>query len=841
MPPQSLATRVVLFASALLGTVPVEAAATNASSPAEIDRKVDGWVRAMTLEEKVDLLGGVDDFYVRGVPRLGIPRFRMADGPMGVRNDGPATAFGGGIALAASWNPELVRRVGVELGRDARAKGVHFLLAPAVNVYRSPLASRNFEYMGEDPFLAARTAVAYIEGVQSQGVSATVKHFMANNSEYDRNNTDSILDERTMREIYMPAFEAAVQKAGVGAVMDSYNLTNGVHMSQSALNVEVLKKEWGFAGVLMSDWFSTYDGVAAANGGLDIEMPYAKAMTRDALLPAIRDGRVAIATIDDKVRRILGTALRFGWLERPGRDLAISRYNPTSREVALDAAREGIVLLKNDGPLLPLDRARTTSILVVGPNAHPAVWGGGGSSRVEPFSAVSLLEGIARKAGPRIEVHYTAGLPSLRATVDATPFWTAPAGGERGLRAEYFANATLGGSPLLTRVEPRVEIGRTARPDYPEGTLSERWTGYYVAEKAGDCDVFVSSEGDGGGFYRLYVDDRLVIDSWSIARALVDFETLTLDAGPHKVVLEHHGRPKWPGVRLELGISRHGERVEAAAQALAAKADVVVVAAGFDPGTESEGADRTFHLPPGQDELIQAMVAANKSVVVVTHSGGAVDMASWIERVPAVLQAWYPGQEGGTAIAEILFGDVNPSGHLPATFERRLEDNPAHAHYYPLPGTLRVAYEEGVFMGYRGFEKNGTKPLFPFGHGLSYTTFKHDNLTVSPATTRDGRVEVSFDVTNTGSRAGAEVAQVYVGETHPRVPRPPKELKGFAKVELQPGETRRVTVTLDRRSLSWFDASTRQWRADPGEFQILEGPSSVDIRLRGRVTLGSGG
>ncbi len=608
-------------------------------------------------------------------------------------------------------------------------------------------------------------------------------------------------------------------------------------MSQNGrLNSDLAKKEWGFEGVMMSDWISTYDGLGAANGGLDVEMPSGAHMNRETLLPAIEAGKLSVATLDDKVRRILRTAARFGWLDREAVDLEIPRYNVQARGVTLQAAREGLVLLKNDGGLLPFG-PQLKSILVVGPTAYPAVLGGGGSSQTQPFAAVSFLEGLANHDGGRVPVHYARGIASLGEMLGTTELRTAEGGGEPGVRAEYFENPNLEGEPALARVEPRVEVGSRALPDLPAGVASSRWTGYYTPQAAGAHDFFVGSSGDLGGLYRLSVDDRVVIDSWAVNKALLDYATVTLDAKPHKVVLEHHGRPKWPPTRIELGVSRHGDRVDPAAKALAAKVDVVVVAAGFDASTESESADRTFALPPAQDELIEAMVAANKNTVVVTTGGGNYDMQPWLERVPALVQAWYPGQEGGTALAEILFGVTNPSGRLPATFEKKLEDNPAFANHYPQPGTPRILYQEGVFVGYRGYEKNGIAPQFPFGFGLSYTTFKYDGLAVTPGKTKDGKVSVSFDVTNTGTRAGADVAQVYVGDGHAKVPRPVKELKGFAKVSLQPGETRRVTVELDRRSFSYYDVETRQWRADPGVFEILVGRSSADIHLTAPLTL----
>src|SRR5262245_33725858 len=359
-----LCSIVVLVTLALHSAVAMAQSDVAVSAPAEVARRVESILSQMTLEEKIDLLGGVDQFFIRGVPRVGVPSLKMADGPIGVRNFGPATAFAGGIALTATWNPALAEQTGIELGRDSRAKGVHFLLAPAVNIYRAPMNGRNFEYFGEDPFLASRMAVSYIKGVQSQGVSATVKHFLANNSEFDRHNTDSSIDERTLREIYMPAFEAAVKESHVGAIMDSYNLANGLHMSQNKYFLtDVAKKEWGFDGLIMSDWSATYDGIEATNAGQDLEMPSGLYMNRQTLLPAIQQGKVSVETINDKVRRILATAVRFGWLDREQNGLTVPRYNLEGRKVALAAAREGITLLKNEGSLLPLSKSNTKSIL----------------------------------------------------------------------------------------------------------------------------------------------------------------------------------------------------------------------------------------------------------------------------------------------------------------------------------------------------------------------------------------------------------------------------------------------------------------------------------------------
>jgi beta-glucosidase len=833
------------------------AAPSDSTASASAEKRVENILDRMSLGEKIDFIGGVDGFFVRGMPSLGLPPLKMADGPMGVRNFGPATAMAGGINLAATWDVNLALKVGEQIGRDARAKGVNFLLGPGVNIYRAPMNGRNFEYFGEDPYLAARIAVGYIDGVQSEGVSATIKHFMGDNSEYDRHNTDDIIDERTMREIYLPVFEAAVKEAHVGAVMDSYNLVDGSHMTQnSRLDSEILKKEWGFPGVLMSDWFATYDGVAAANAGLDLEMPVGAFMNKATLVSAVQDGRVPVAAIDDKVRRILRLAIRFGWPDRDQTDLSIPRYNLQGREVALQAAREGMVLLKNDGHILPLNKHTIRSIAVIGPDAYPAVPIGGGSAGVRPFAAVSFLEGVANELGASIPTYYDRGIPELNELAEHTAFSTTESGSEPGLAAEYFINVNPQGDPMMRRTDQHIDFGAVAGADlgytspvYPADSGSARWTGYYLASKSAAYDVFVQSTGEAGGYYRVYVDDKVILDDWTEARALVGYATVSLDAGRHKVVVERHGRPGFLGGGFRFGIVSQDSYVSASAEKIAASADAVVLAVGFDPSSESEGADRTFSLPPGQDELIEKLSAINTRVIVVVTSGGGLDMSRWFDRVPAILEAWYSGQEGGTALAQILFGDVSPSGRLPITFDRRWEDNPVHDSYYPEAGTNRVVYKEGVFVGYRGYERSGIQPLFPFGYGLSYTTFRYANLAIRRINggtalaesgsdrASDPQYEVSWDVTNTGSCEAADVSEVYVGEDHPVVPRPARELKGFARVDLRPGQTRRAKVTLDSRAFSYYAAAAHEWQVDPGTYTVSIGSSVDQIAIKSSLSL----
>jgi beta-glucosidase len=730
----------------------------------------------------------------------------------------------------------MAARIGSTIGQDARARGVHFMLGPGVNIYRAPLNGRNFEYFGEDPFLAARIAVAYINGMQNQRVSATIKHFMGNNSEFDRHNSDSIIDERTMREIYLPVFEAAVKEAHVGAIMDSYNLTNGLHMTQNGyLNNDVAKKEWGFPGIMMSDWDATYDAVAAANGGLDLEMPSGKFMNRANLLPAVKAGTVSETTIDDKVRRILRTAIQFGWLDHDQTDMSIPLLNPAGKEASLEAARSGMVLLKNDGNLLPLEKRSIKSIAVIGPDAYPAQPGGGGSAEAKPFTSVSYLEGIMNSLSNVTKVYYSPGIPSLDEISKQMEFTTQASGGEKGLKTEVFNNLDLSGEPAIVRTDKYVNYQPARGGKGADSNVSIRWTGFFTPSAPGQYLAFVQGPGENGG-YRLYVDKKLVLDNWKQWYAFVGETPISLTAGAHQIELDYYAKNGWGKTTANLGIVRPETLVTAEAKSLAARVDAVIVAPGFDAASEGESADRTFRLLPGQDELINQIAAVNKKTIVVMTSGGGVDMTAWVDRVPALLEAWYPGQEGGTAVAQLLLGDFSPSGRLPISIERRWEDNATHDSYYPKDGSKKVEYTEGVFVGYSHFDKSTVKPLFPFGYGLSYTSFAYKNLTISPPSS-DQQVSVAFDVTNTGTRLGVDVAEVFVGDHHAPVPRPVKELKGFTKVNLNPGETKNVIVKLDQRAFSFYDVKNHKWTVAPGDFDIFVARSAADIELTGKVSL----
>ncbi len=817
-------------------------------SPA-IEAQAHAVVAKLTLEQKIELLGGEDTMFTRPIPAIGLPRFKMSDGPVGIKSWGPSTAFAGGVALAASWDPALALKIGQGLGRDARARGVNFLLGPGVNIARSPLDGRNFEYFSEDPFLNSAIVAGYIEGVQSQGVVATVKHYALNNEEYNRHNVSVNVDERTMREIYLPSFEAAVTKAHVDAVMDSYSLINGVHATQNEfLNLKVLKGEWGFQGILMSDWDATYDGVAAANNGLDLEMPSARFMNAQTLLPAVKAGSVTEATIDDKVLRLIRTELRYGFLDRPQLDLTRSTYSVADRAVALDGALEGLTLLKNEGALLPIDPSKIKTIAVIGPDAYPAVTSGGGAAETQAFEPVSIVTGIANLLGPGVSVLYSRGLPD-RMDVFKNTKW------QGDVKVSTYPSKDLTGKPeviSLPNIADRND--RSWQPD-AKAPRSVRYEASYKAAKTGKYLVLAFSDNWGGGDYKVIIDGSQVMDLAKIEGQVPKSATIDLDAGQTMNVVAEYMPNGGDGVRYGLGIAYEPDLIAAEAKTMAAAADVVVVATGFTAESEREGADRSFSLPWGQDALIETISAINPRTIVTLTAGGGVDTRPWLSKVPVLLDTYYPGQEGGTAVAEVLFGKHNPEGKLPVSFDRSWGENPSAPYYYPIKGAdtklhvtesgkppvdyviPHVKYGDRLMVGYRYWTTTGKHPLFPFGFGLSYTTFSFANLRAPASAASGATVPVSFDVTNTGNVAGAEVAQLYVSDPSARIDRPERELKGFEKVRLAPGETRQVTINLDARSFSYWDAAAHKWTIDPGEFVIRVGDSSENTPLSANITL----
>lgn len=835
----------ILVCLSQLLCISAQAQAPIPDSPA-IEAQAHAMLAKLTLEQKVELLGGVESMYTRPMPVINLPRFKMSDASVGVRTWGPTTAYAGGVALAATWDTEFARTLGASLGMDARARNVNFLLGPGVNIARSPIGGRNFEYLSEDPYLNSELVVPYINGVQSQGVVATVKHYALNNQEFNRHNASSDIDERTMREIYLPAFEAAVVQGQVDSVMNSYNLINGVHATQhDLLNNKILKGEWGFKGVLMSDWDATYDGVAAANNGLDLEMPSPKFMNAKNLLPAVKDGTLKESTIDDKILRLLRTELRYGFTERPQLDPAASTYSFDGRAVALQGALESITLLKNEGQLLPLDPKKVKTIAVIGPDAWPAVPGGGGSSEAHAFETVSTVAGIANLLGPNVHVLYSRGLPEMLDVFRNTRW-------DGGVKVETFPSGDFTGTPTAgtRRNVNDWKPGEWAPADPTPRSI--RYTASYKAAQAGKYLLLSGASGE--DTFKIFADGKLVLDQVRAEGQVPKSATIELNAG-QTVVLQVDYLPHAAGTRLGFGLVPEAELVSADAIHFAKIADAVIVAVGFNATSEGESHDRTFTLPLGQDALVEAIAAANPHTIVTLTGGGAMDTRRWLDKVPALLHTWFPGQEGGTAVAQVIFGKHDPEGKLPVSFDRTWEENPSYAYYYGAPGadtTLHtigengkpldytvphIQYADKLMVGYRYWTTTGKHPLFPFGFGLSYTTFSFANLQ-APATAASGStVAVSFDVTNSGKVEGAEVAQLYVSDPSAKASRPERELKGFAKVHLAPGETKHVSLNLDARAFSYWDESAHKWTIDPGKFVIHVGDSSENTPLHADVTL----
>ncbi|HEY0792309.1 MAG TPA: glycoside hydrolase family 3 C-terminal domain-containing protein [Chthoniobacterales bacterium] len=781
----------------------------------------------MTLGEKADYLGGVRSMYIRGIPRLGIPEIKMSDGPLGVRQDEASTRYPAGAALAASWNPELARAEGVAMGRDCRARGVHILLAPGLNLHRIPVNGRNFEYLsGEDPFLAARMVVPFIEGVQSQGVMATAKHFAVNNQEFNRMSISAGVDERTLRELYLPAFEAAVKEAHVGAVMDAYNRLNGVFCTENAwLDRRMLREEWGFRGILMSDWSATHSVIPAFRNGIDLEMPSGEHFDQAHLVPLLRSGKLSVRQLNEKIVRVLSSLIRMGFFERPQRDASIPERDPASERTALAVAREGVVLLKNTAGTLPLDPARVRSVAVLGPAAHPGVPTGGGSSYVNPPHAVSVCDGLRAALGPGAKVDAfgvgagsfgTSRFVCLDDRQQLVP----------GLRGEYFDNDEFRGPPAQVRTDAHVDFAWNDNGPFPHRLVSAfsiRWTGFFVPAQDGQHLLRARSD----DAMRVYLDGQLVINDWEDHGSHTASQIQTLQAG-RRYALKVEYRNRAGGAVAQFALAPIDVPAEVATY------DAAVLCVGFSNATEGEGSDRTFDLPDNQDDLIAKVEKLNPRTVVVLFSGGAANAQPWIADAPAFLEAWYPGQEGGTAIAEILTGQVNPSGRLPISFDRNATDNPAMRNYPSSDHGSHVAYREGVYVGYRGYDQSRTEPLYPFGYGLSYTKFSYADLTVNRVPAGPAW-EVSCRVTNSGEHAGSEVVQLYVTPPGREVDRPPKELKAFAKVTLEPDQQQTVTLMVKDQDLCFYDIKRHAWRLEPGRYLLRVGHSSRDLPVQAEI------
>jgi len=793
------------------------------NSKAKIEDRVNDLLKQMTLEEKVDKLSGTG-FASKPNVRLGIPELTMTDGPVGVRWN-QSTAFPASIMLAASFDTSLAYRYGWALARETKAKDRNTILGPCVNINRVPHGGRNFESYGEDPYLTSRIAVSYIQGVQSEGVVATTKHFAVNNQETDRMFVNAKVDKRTLYEIYFPAFKAAVQEAKTEAIMCAYNKLNGPYCSENEMLLNnVLKEEWKFDGLVMSDWGAAHSIKGVATYGLDLEMPGGDFLTKEKLLPLISDGSVKESIIDDKIKRMLRVMFRMGYfdkkLEKPMTNA------PEHKAVALDVARGGLVLLKNQQNILPLNTSTYKSIAVLGPNADVARTGGGGSSMVVPLSAESPLEGMKR-AFPTAAISYAIGarlagdVPSIEPQFFFLPNDTM---NTNGLQAEYFSNKNLHGEPKLRRIDKNIDFrwgGGKPAEGFEVDNFSVRWKGRIKTELSGTYELTAASD-DG---VKLYLDGKLLIDHWSNHAVEARMANVTLEAGKFYEITVEYYEDGGDAVAL-LGWTKPNENELTAAIELAKNSDLAVIFAGNSQYQESEGFDRQYiTLPDNQIELINAVAKVNPKTIVVLNAGAQVTLQPWLSNVQALVWAFFPGQEGTQAITEVLTGVVNPSGKLPFTIAKQWEDYPAFGNF---PGTGgEVEYKEGILVGYRYFDTKNVEPEFPFGFGMSYTTFAISNMKVKSNGKENYSVTIS--VKNTGSVAGSEVVQLYVKDTKAKVLRPEKELKAFAKVLLNAGEEQTVTMKLNRSAFEYYDDVKNQWTKTKNGYQVLVGTSSKNI------------
>ena len=800
-----------------------------------IEDRVEDLLKRMTFEEKIDMLGGTG-FETKAIERLGIPPLNMTDGPLGVRWDN-STALPSGILMGATWNPELISKLGTVLATEVKAKGRHVILAPCVNIARIPMGGRNFESFGEDPFLTSRIAVDYIKGVQKENVVATVKHFAANNQEHQRDFVNTIVDERALNEIYLPSFKAAVEEANVLAVMSAYNKLNGHYCSENDyLLIDKLKTEWKFKGLVMSDWGAVHSTVPTFNGGLDLEMPTGKYLNKETLLDKIKSGELSEAKLDDKVRRILRVMFTIGLFDDYQYDK--SKVNTDEhKQVALDVAKDGIVLLKNNNSILPLELNKIKSIAVIGSNSNVAVTGGGGSSMVVPFESVSPLEALRNKIGNKVKINFAQGsmIDGDANPIDPKYLFVDIDQKENGLKGEYFTNMNLNGKPERIVIDKTINFmwnDKGPFEDFPQDNFSVRWNGYIKVDQSGRYTLDVASD-DG---VRFYFDDKLVIDDWNDHALLTNSYTVNLEANKfYKIKLEYY--ENGGGAIVKFGWRKPNDELIVDAINAAKNSDVAIVFAGTNYTYESEGYDRKdLSLPNEQDELINQIAAANKNTIVVLTTGSPVLMDKWIDKVDGLIEAWFAGEQAGNAIAEILLGEANPSGKLPMTFPKRWEDCSAFNTYKKEDGTTR--YEDGIYVGYRHFEKNKIEPLFPFGYGLSYTTFEYSGINLSSKEIdNNDKLTISLKLKNTGRSKGSEVVQLYINDLQSSVDRPVKELKAFKKVSLNPGEEKVVELTIDQNALSFFDTHKKMWIAEPGKFEVLIGSSSKDIKLKDTFNL----
>jgi beta-glucosidase len=837
-----------------------------------VERRIADLIDRMTLEEKVVMVtghekqitkevNGEDSIIVRteALERLGIPPFKFEHGPYGFKGRlgyyGDrvfGTFFPVSIAQAATWDRDLVEKVNTAMGKEMHAAGGHGNAGPAMNIIRDPRTGRSFEYFTEDPYLNGQIATAYTKGLQSQKVMVNLKHYVCNNQEWNRGRLNVIVDERTLREIYLPGFRAAIQDAGAWSVMGAYNLVNGDWCNENSfLLTDVLRKDWGFKGFVLSDYSGTHTTAKAVHAGLDMEMPRERWYGKK-LFKAIEEGEVTVEQLDVMVSNILKVLFWTGAFdEEPVIDGSVLNCEE-HRAIARKAGAAAMVLLKNEGNTLPLDKDKIKKLALIGPhgeygihynngNFKPQLLQGGGSSRMDVprDRTVTPLDGIKARLDGSFEVEFAPGCYAESGCGQIpAQYLKTPDGKSNGLLMEYYGNNDLEGSPVKKEIAETLYYNWRGDLPIPEEGLdrddrnrwSIRWTGTLTAPASREYTFEVRNE---SGHASLYINDKLVANNESGNRTnWNDMGKIRLEKGNQYRIRAEYAKT---GSNADFRMGWDYENVAWMKEAieLAKESDAVVLTVGLGGNTgETEGGDRKFlHLFPTQENLINEIVKVNPNVVVALIAGSAVTMDAWIDNASTVLLTWYSGQEGGHALWDVVFGDVNPSGRLPITFPKSIRQYPEDFYTH---GT-EITYKEGIYVGYRYFDKQNLETLFPFGYGLSYTTFEYSNLEVKPSS--DGSVKVSLDITNTGDKNGAEIVQLYVRDLESSVDRPEKELKEFQKVTVNSGDMKTVEFTLEDDAFAFWDDDAKKWVVEPGIFEIRVGSSSEDIRLTEQVSL----
>ncbi|MDR3727282.1 MAG: glycoside hydrolase family 3 C-terminal domain-containing protein [Terracidiphilus sp.] len=802
-----------------------------------LKQRISAIVSHMTLEEKIRMLfGGTTPglSILPGVSRLGILPLYPSDGPRGVTSAATATSFPAGIGLAASWDPELLSAAGIVIGEEARASGKTMIYGPAINIDRDPLDGRFFEYFTEDPYLNGQLAAAFVKGVQSRGVAAAVKHFCCNNREWNRNWYMSNVNERALREIYLPGFEAAIKDGGACGVMTAANGINGHYAgANSTLISGVLRRDWGFRGTVLTDYNQARGTLASARAGLDIGMPWGNWETTPfgkPLMEAVEHGQISQSMIDDKVEHILWVMGKVGLLDGIPPTEGGSINTLQHQAVALRAAEESLVLLKNKGNVLPLDAHHLKKIIVLGPNANVdlCLGGYGGSSAVQAPFEITILDGLRKRLAGIADVEYINIEDAAEFEKIDAEYWK-PINGVHGMKAEYFNDGES--KPALVRIEPQVNFTwQMSSPDpakihtdnfhaHFSGTLVPPLSGYYTLR--------LTDEDTG----TLILHGNPVIKNMQTGSAQSGTAMAYLEAGKsYDIELDYHALKGDASLRLEWARSSSKAQSQDILQTLKPKlsaADAVIFVGGWGFGMDTEGADRqSMNFPDGQEQLINRIAPMNPHTVVVLIHGSPFTVQGWIHSVPAVLDAFYPGMEGGTAVAEALLGDIDPAGKLSFSWPRRLSDSPSHA--IGTQDKNNVNYREGVFVGYRYYDSYHVTPQFPFGYGLSYATYRFANLEISH---KGGELTVAFTVTNNSERNGTEIAQLYIAPPPGAVRRPVRTLRGFTRISLNPHEKKRVQLTLHHDDFAYWDEASHGWKVPTGNYKIEIGESSSDILL----------